>query len=54
MTFIIAIQLNDSIIVTADNKEVVLKEDHSNELLERSTSKPLGIMELLLEQGKAM
>ena len=39
MTFIIAIQLNDSIIVTADNKEVVLKEDHSNELLERSTSK---------------
>lgn len=26
MTFIIAIQLNDSIIITADNKEVVLKE----------------------------
>ena len=26
MTFIIAIQLNDSILVTADNKKVVLKE----------------------------
>jgi hypothetical protein len=39
MTFIIAIQLNDSIIVASDNKEVILKEDHSNELLERSTSK---------------
>jgi len=39
MTFIIAIQLNDSIIVAADNKEVILKEDQSNELLERSTSK---------------
>ncbi|AMW78209.1 hypothetical protein AMD27_04395 [Acinetobacter sp. TGL-Y2] len=39
MTFIIAIQLNDSIIVAADNKEVIFKEDHSNELLERSTSK---------------
>ena len=39
MTFIIAIQLNDSIIVAADNKEVIFKEDYSNELLERSTSK---------------
>ena len=39
MTFITAIQLNDSIIVAADNKEVIFKEDHSNELLERSTSK---------------
>ncbi len=39
MTFIIAIQLNDSIIVAADNKEVILEEDQSHELLERSTSK---------------
>jgi len=27
MTFIIAIQLNDSIIVTADNKKIILKEN---------------------------
>ena len=26
MTFIVAIQLNDSIIVTADNKKIALKE----------------------------
>lgn len=26
MTFIVAIQLNDSIIITADNKKVILKE----------------------------
>lgn len=39
MTSIIAIQLNDSIIIASDNKEVILKEGHSNELLERSTSK---------------
>ncbi|OTG87943.1 hypothetical protein [Acinetobacter sp. ANC 3832] len=39
MTFIIAIQLNDSIIVAADNKKVVLKEDQLNEPLTHSASK---------------
>ena len=39
MTFIIAIQLNDSIIVAADNKEVILKEDQLNEHIAHSTSK---------------
>ncbi|AMW78384.1 hypothetical protein AMD27_05465 [Acinetobacter sp. TGL-Y2] len=39
MTFIIAIQLNDSIIVAADNKEVILKEDQLNEPIAHSTSK---------------
>lgn len=39
MTFIIAIQLNDSIIVAVDNKEIVLKEDQPNEPIAHSTSK---------------
>ena len=39
MTFIISIQLNDSIIVAADNKEVILKEDQLNEHIAHSTSK---------------
>lgn len=39
MTFIIAIQLNDSIIVAADNKEVILKEDQLNETIAHSISK---------------
>lgn len=39
MTFIIAIQLNDSILVAADNKEVIVKEDQINDLIEHSTSK---------------
>lgn len=39
MTFIIAIQLNDSIIVAADNKEIILKEDQPNQLIDNLTSK---------------
>lgn len=39
MTFIIAIQLNDSIIVTADNKEVVIKKGESTTHQENSISK---------------
>ena len=34
MTFIIAIQLNDSVIVTADNKEIVLKKGEKIPYLE--------------------
>ncbi|WP_179999183.1 hypothetical protein [Acinetobacter sp. YH12239] len=39
MTFIIAIQLNDSIIVAADNKEVTLKEGETKQLIDNLTSK---------------
>lgn len=39
MTFIIAIQLNDSIIVAADNKEVVLKAEETSNLNQRHTLK---------------
>ncbi|WP_180036196.1 MULTISPECIES: hypothetical protein [unclassified Acinetobacter] len=39
MTFIIAVQLNDSILIAADNKEVIVKEDQINDLMEHSTSK---------------
>ena len=39
MTFIVAIQLNDSIIVAADNKEIVLQEDETIEFVERLASK---------------
>lgn len=35
----IAIQLNDSIIIASDNKEVIFKGDELNEPIERSTSK---------------
>lgn len=39
MTFIIAIQLNDSIIVAADNKEVVLKKGQESPYQENQISK---------------
>ena len=39
MTFIIAIQLNDSIIVTADNKKVVLRETGEIDFKTDKTSK---------------
>lgn len=39
MTFIIAIQLNDSIVVAADNKEVVLKAEEISNFSQRHTLK---------------
>jgi len=39
MTFIIAIQLNDSIIITADNKKVVLKENGEIQFNSEKTKK---------------
>ena len=39
MTFITAIQLNDSIIVTADNKEVILKETNEVPLSQKQCQK---------------
>jgi len=39
MTFIIAIQLNDSIIVTADNKKVALKENGEIQFNSKNTTK---------------
>ena len=39
MTFIVAIQLNDSIIITADNKKVILKETGEIEFKNDTSSK---------------
>ena len=39
MTFILAIQMNDSIVVAADNKEVVLKAEETNNFNQRHTLK---------------
>lgn len=39
MTFIVAIQLNDSIIVTADNKKVILKENGEMQFKTEETKK---------------
>lgn len=39
MTFIIAIQLNDSIIITADNKKIVLKETGEMQFVSEKTAK---------------
>lgn len=39
MTFIVAIQLNDSIIVASDNKKVTISEDGSLHLSNESISK---------------
>ncbi|MDM1291083.1 hypothetical protein [Acinetobacter indicus] len=39
MTFILAIQMNDSIVVAADNQEVVLKAEETNNFNQRHTLK---------------
>lgn len=39
MTFIIAIQLNDSIVVTADSKKIVLKESEKIQFSPEKTQK---------------
>ncbi|MCV2443872.1 hypothetical protein [Acinetobacter bereziniae] len=39
MTFIVAIQLNDSVVIAADNKKVILKESMENQLNVEMSSK---------------
>ena len=39
MTFIIALQLKDSIIITADKKEVAINEEKTDSINERHTLK---------------
>lgn len=55
MTFIIAIQLNDSIIITTDNKKVVLKETSEIQFDTKKCQKFIhGIKALLQAQVKVM